>query len=296
MKRVLIVIVLVTLAAVAGLWRANSRSNGTAGSQASSANTQDSAGDTREEIRRTFQLSPGAEISVTGINGKVDIQTSDTSTAEVYVLRTARSRESLDRRRVVIEQTSSGLIVRAESNNVSWWKRIFSHNPNEEVTIKAPRQIALALKGINGRVNGGEIEGAIDIQGINGRVDVRQAKGSAKVSGINGNITVGLQELDERGVQASGINGSLELRLANGVNADLVAKGINGKLRSDIPEVPIGKGEYGTRYSARIGNGGPPINVNGINGNIILSRMGAAAAEGGAAQDKKMALKEKSSL
>ncbi|MEO8435232.1 MAG: hypothetical protein ABI596_10080 [Pyrinomonadaceae bacterium] len=295
MKRVLIVIVLVTLAAIAGLWRANSRSN-SAGNQASSANAQESAGDAREEIHRTFQLSPGAEIAVTGINGKVDIQTSDTSTAEVYVLRTARSRESLDRRRVVIEQTSAGLVVRAESNNVSWWKRIFSHNPNEEVTIKAPRQIALALKGINGRVNGGEIEGPIEVKGINGRVELRQAKGSAKVSGINGNITMGLQELDERGVQASGINGSLELRLANGLNADLVAKGINGRLRSDIPEVPVGKGEYGSRYSARIGNGGSPINVSGINGNVILSRMAIASAPGGAAQDKKMALKEKAAL
>src|SRR5687768_9179350 len=211
MKRILIVVVLVALAAIAGLWRANSRSNSSE-SQASSANAQESAGDAREEIRRSYQLSPGAEISISSINGKVDIQTSDTGTAEVYVLRTARSRESLDRRRVVIEQTSSGLVVRAESNNVSWWKRIFGHNPNEEVTIKAPRQIALALTGINGRVNGGEIEGPLDIKGINGRVDVREAKGSAKVSGINGNISVGLQELNDRGVQASGINGSLELR------------------------------------------------------------------------------------
>ena len=294
MKRVLIVIVLVALAAIAGLWRANSRSN-SAGSEASYANAADSAANGREEIRRSYQLSPGAEISISGINGKVDIQTSDTSTAEVYVLRTARSRESLDRRRVLIEQTSDGLVVRAESSNVSWWKRIFGHNPNEEVTIKAPRHIALTVKGINGRVSGGEIEGPIEVKGINGRVELRQAKGSAKVSGVNGNISVGLQELDERGVQASGINGSLELRLADGVNADLVAKGINGKLRSDIPEVPIGKGEYGSRYSARIGNGGPPINVNGINGNVVLSRLVVAAVEDGA-KDKKMALKEKAAL
>ena len=290
MKRILIVVVLVTFAAIAGLWKANSRSN--SGSQAPAAG--ESAGNTREEIRRTFQLSPGAQVTISGINGKVDIQTSATNTAEVYVLRTAGSHESLDRRRVIVEQTSSGLVVRAESNNVSWWKRIFGRNPHEEVSIKAPRQIALALKGINGRVSGGDIEGAIDIKGINGRVDLGQARGSAKVSGVNGNISVGLQELDERGVTASGINGSLELRLADGVNADLVAKGINGKIRSDIPEVPVGKGEYGSRYSARIGNGGSPITVSGINGNVILSRLVVAAHDG--AQDKKMAIKEKAAL
>lgn len=295
MKRVLIVVVLVALAAVAGLWRANTRSN-SAGNQSTAASGGESASATREEIRRSYQLSPGAQVTISGINGKVDIQTSETSTAEVYVLRTAGNHESLDRRRVVIEQTASGLVVRAESNNVGWWKRIFGRNPHEEVTIKAPRQIALALKGINGRVNGGDIEGALDINGINGRVDLGQAKGSAKVSGINGNISLGLQELDERGVQASGINGSLELRLANAVNADLEVKGINGKLRSDIPEVPVGKGEYGSRYSARIGNGGSPIKVSGINGNVILSRLAAAAAQEGVVPDKKLAIKGKAAL
>lgn len=295
MKRVLIVVVLVVIAAIAGLWRANSRS-GSAVNQASAAGTSESAGDQREEIRKSYQLSPGAQVTISGINGKVDIQTSETDTAEVYVLRTAGSRESLDRRRVVIEQTPSSLLVRAESNNVSWWQRIFGRNPHEEVTIKAPRRIALALKGINGRVNGGDIDGSVDIKGINGRVELGQAKGSAKVSGINGNISVGLQELDERGVQASGINGSLELRLANGVNADLVAKGINGKLRSDIPEVPIGKGEHGSRYSARIGNGGSPINVSGINGNVLLTRLVVAAAQDQPAPDKKNVTKAKSAL
>lgn len=296
MKRILIVVVLVMFAAIAGLWRANSRSN-SAGNQASAAGANESAADTREEIRRTYQLSPGALVTITGINGKVDIQTSETNTAEVYVLRTASSHESLDRRRVVIEQTSAGLVVRAESNNVSWWKRIFGRDPHEEVNIKAPRQIGLALKGINGRVSGGDIEGAIDIKGINGRVDLGQARGSAKVSGINGNISVGLQQLDERGVQASGINGSLELRLADGVSADLVVKGINGKLRSDIPEVPIEKAEYGSRYSARIGNGGSPINVSGINGNVLLTRLSVAEAQDNAAPDKKkVATKEKAAL
>lgn len=293
MKRVLIVVVLVIIAAIAGLMRAHSRSNS---AYQSSAAGSESTGDAREEIRKSYQLSPDAQITISGINGKVEVQTSETDTAEVYVLRTANNRESLDRRRVVIDQTPSSLTVRAESNHVSFWSRLWGRNPNEEVTIKAPRRIALLLKGINGRVSSGEVDGPVEAKGINGRVELGQVIGSVKVSGVNGNISVGLKDLDQRGVQASGINGSIELRLANGVNADLVAKGMNGRVRSEIPEVIVDKGDYGSSYSARIGTGGAPINVSGINGNVLLTRLMVAGTPDKTTTEKKAGASAKSAL
>ena len=47
---------------------------------------------------------------------------------------------------------------------------------------------------------------------------------------------------------------------------------MNGNVRSEIPEVTIEKDDYGSRYSARIGNGGPPLTFSGINGNVRLMR------------------------
>ena len=61
-------------------------------------------------------------------------------------------------------------------------------------------------------------------------------------------------------------------------NADLTAKGMNGRVRSEIPEVTVDKEEYSSRYSARIGNGGAPISISGINGNVRLTRTESAAA------------------
>ncbi|MEA2204363.1 MAG: hypothetical protein QOE77_1139 [Blastocatellia bacterium] len=278
MKRILIVVVLVVLAGVAGLMRAQrSRSDAPAAQQAA-GEIWSSDGEVREDLRKTYQLAPDAQLSISGINGRVDIKTSETDTAEVHVVRTATSRENLDRRQVIIEQTSAGLIIRAE-NHGSWWSHLWGSTPKEEITVSAPRRIALTLKGINGRVNGGDVDGAIDVTGVNGKVELSQAKGSAKISGINGNISLGLRDLNERGVQASGVNGSLELRLGAGLNADLVAKGMNGRVRSDIPEVSVQEGEYGSHYSAHIGSGGTPINISGINGNVSLTRLGAAVGE-----------------
>jgi hypothetical protein len=108
-------------------------------------------------------------------------------------------------------------------------------------------------------------------------VELGQANDWAEISGVNGSISVGLNKLGNSGVRISGINGSIELRLAPGLNAELNANGMNGSVRSEIPDVTVDKNEYGSRYSARIGNGGAPITISGINGNVRLTRANVAA-------------------
>jgi hypothetical protein len=278
MKRVLIVVVLVIGAAMLGLWRTHGGVREGL-SRAVGMSSDDSQAEVRDEIRKSFQLEPGARLEVQGINGKVEIQTSDTKTAEVYVLRVGNGSESLSRREVVIEQTATGLLVRGkEARHLGIWEHLFGRNPKEEVTIKAPRQIALSLKGINGHVSSGDIDGPIEAKGINGDVQLGAASQSVDIAGINGRIVVGLKELGERGAHVSGVNGGIELRLANGLNADLTARGMNGSVRSDISDVTVNKDEPGSRYSAHIGSGGAPISLSGINGNVRLTRAESTAA------------------
>ena len=57
--------------------------------------SDDSQVEVRDEIRKSFELQPGARLDVQGFNGRVEIQTSYTKTAEVYVLRTANLSSSL---------------------------------------------------------------------------------------------------------------------------------------------------------------------------------------------------------
>jgi len=287
MRRVLIVVVLIIGAAILGLWRSQGgvRQGLT---RAVGASSEDSQGDARDETRKSFELKPGARVEVQGINGSVEVQTSDTKTAEVYVLRTAGSRDSLSRREVTIEQTANGLLVRGkDARHAGIWEHLFGgRNPREEVTIKAPRQIALALRGVNGRVRSGDIDGPLEVKGVNGSVELGETSGPAEISGINGRISVGLKSLDDRGARVSGVNGGIELRLASGLNADLTAKGMNGNVRSEISEVTVDKQEYSRSYSARIGSGGAPITISGINGNVRLTRADTTA-DSSVASDKK---------
>ena len=74
MRKVLIVVVLVIAAAVLGMY-ARGRVHGF-NRPAGSENAE--TGQTRDEIRKSFTLQTGARVEVLGINGKVEVQTSDT--------------------------------------------------------------------------------------------------------------------------------------------------------------------------------------------------------------------------
>ena len=138
MKRVLLVIALVIVAAIAGIVRSHTHI-GRRGLQFSSQNP--SGTEARDEIRKTFDLAPGARVTVSGINSAVNVETADIKTAEVYILRTGEGAESLNRRKIVIENTASSLTIRGEKGDVGFFDRLFGKNPKEQVTLKLPRQI-----------------------------------------------------------------------------------------------------------------------------------------------------------
>jgi hypothetical protein len=272
MKKVLLVVVLLVAAAALGLWRSHGGVRAGLNRVVNAGSADNSSAVTNDETRKTFELKPGARVEVQGINGFVEVQTSDTKTTEVYVRRTADTANSLSRRELIVEETGEGIIVRSKRKHVGLWDHLFGKDPKEEVTIKAPRQIALSIRGVNGRVSSGDIEGSLEMKGINGRVELGLISDSVELGGINGTVSLGLRRLDERGARISGVNGGIELKIANGLNADLSSKGLNGNVRSEISDVTVNRDDHWTRYSARIGDGGAPIELSGINGNVKLTR------------------------
>jgi hypothetical protein len=276
MKKIVLIVLLLGIAGIAGVVRSHTKGGGAAWPLIIHADKQ-TGNRVREEIRKNFELAAGTRVEVSGINGWVKIETSDSKTADIYIERFGECAEVLNRRKITVENTAAGLTIRGEKGDAGLLSRMFGSKPTEHVTLRLPRQISLVTNGVNGAVTSGEIDGAIEINGINGKVDVAQAVGSAELSGINGNVSVGLKQIGKNGVDISGINGNIELRLSDGVNADLEAHGMNGQLSSDLPNVSVDKSSHGN-YSAQIGSGGNSISASGINGNIRLTRLINAAS------------------
>jgi hypothetical protein len=275
MKKIILVVLLLGIAGVAGVVRSHTKSGRSAWPLVINSDKQ-AASNVREEIRKSFQLDSGARVEVAGINGWVKIETSDSKTADVYIERFGESQEVLNRRKVIVEATAGTLTIRTEKVDSNLLTRLFGSAPREQVTLRLPRQVSLIASGVNGSVTTGAIDGPVEVHGVNGTVDVAQAIGSAELSGINGNISFGLRQLSKE-VNIHGINGNIELRLGEGVNAALDAHGMNGRVTSDLPDVVVDRSHHGS-YSAQIGKGGSAISASGINGDIRLTRIATAAS------------------
>jgi hypothetical protein len=227
----------------------------------------------RDEIRQTLELAPGATVEVSAINGSVELETANIAAAELHIVRSARDRADLEYHKIIIEHSPNRLVVRGEKDPERRSTR--GREVRQRVTMKIPRQVDLRATGINGRVTVGAVDGPVRLDGINGRVEVAQATGYSDISGINGRVEMTIAALGPRGLSVRGINGGVELKFTEDLNADLDVSGVNGSVSADMPNVTIQGKLDRSNFRARIGAGGSPISVSGVNGRVRLSRVGA---------------------
>ena len=227
----------------------------------------------RDEINQTLNLANGARVEVSGINGMVEIETANTSTAEIHIVRSANNRADLEYHRIVVEQAADRLVVRGEKEN-DRTRNGHGHEVRQRVMLKIPRQVDLSTSGINGKVTVGAIDGPVRLSGINGKVDEAQARGYSDISGINGRVSITVTGLGERGIHVSGINGGVELKFAEDLNADLDVSAVNGAVNTDVSNVTVQGKLDRSNFRAKIGSGGSPISISGVNGRVRLSRVG----------------------
>jgi hypothetical protein len=242
----------------------------------------------KEEIRRVYQLAPGSVVDVSGINGSIDLETADTEIAEVLIVRSANKREDLQFRQIAILHEPNRLRIRTEDDR----KSIFSEmatvpEGKQRVILKVPHKVRFNTNRLNGNLTTGEIDGRVDINGVNGAVKIGQARGEAFFRGINGSIEATIAKLADEGVRVTGVNGNTKLSFIGDVNANIEASGFIGDVQPDLPKVEVQSSESMVgSYKARIGSGGVPIRVEGVNGNVYLVKAGKDAPESAKATAK----------
>ena len=225
----------------------------------------------QEETRQSVRLESGARVEVRGINGSVEVNTADTDTADVHILRTASNTDDLEYGKVTVEASSASLVIHGENNGAGglWhWLWGGGGQVKQEVTLVLPRRVELLTKGVNGPVRVGEVEGSVAVEGVNGRVEVAQSFGHSEIKGVNGNVKFGVAQLGAQGMEIKGVNGNIEVRFKENIDADIEVKGNNGGLSLNVPNVTMQERENFSNMRARLGRGGAPIDIKGVNGQI----------------------------
>ena len=260
----------------------------------------------RDEINRTFQLAPGSHVEVSSIRGPVEITNSDGATAEVQIIRTARTQADLEYHKVEVEQTGNGLVVRGIQEPEQRDRQ--NIQVNHYVILKLPRSIDLKVSSVSGSLKVGDVDGDTNVSSISGSARIGHVGGKLHVNSISGNLEVGnvnadarvnsisgnlglgqvngsievqsvsggvnftLLSLSPQGIRIKSVSGSIEIGFKSDVNADFSAESISGQVYLNVPNVNRESEENSSNVHARIGAGGTPISIWSVSGNIRLKQ------------------------
>jgi len=164
---------------------------------------------------------------------------------------------------------------------------------NASIILKTVNEGEIEVKGINGKcklnnvndhIDVNDLTGDFEIHTVNGPIRIDRVTGSGDAHTVNGPVTVNFVKNPPKDCSFKTINGKLKINFQKGLSADFKIKTFNGKIYSDFPSSYLpqspGKGERkGGKYiyksdgfqGIRIGNGGPKIKMDTLNGNIYIA-------------------------
>lgn len=221
----------------------------------------------KDEINMNVDLSPGATVTVTDIAGPVEIETYDGRTAEVHVVRSARSAEELQKKKITVDHTSSSLTIQTEEHRGINWDHA---NVRQRVTLKVPRAVSVRVNDVAGHVNVGDIEGEAHINDVAGALRVGRVTGSPTINDIAGSVTLAVGRIGDGGVRLSDIAGRLELVVDEDTNADIDVSDISGKIDVGVANVSVVGKIDPEEFHGKIGAGGPRISISDIAGSVTV--------------------------
>jgi hypothetical protein len=255
-------------------------------------------------VARTLRVAGTGDrtLDVRAVTGSIHVTAADVPNVEIQVRRITRARSDADlrdaERDVTLDFVEDGARVRAvvreaggvvcgePSNRGRTWPQ--RYEVAFEFTVRVPRRTNLQLCAMNGddiRVEG--TDGEFDVRHLNGRITMSDVRGGGSAETLNGSVTVTFAESPRTPTWLKTLNGNVEATFPAALSADLVLKTRHGELLTDfdvktLPEPP-GTAERrngmfvyrsGGAARVRVGQGGPEISMETMNGDVRVIRAG----------------------
>src|ERR1051325_313915 len=257
-----------------------------------------------ETIRKTFTLSAAHKIlDVDNVFGSIEVAGGQGDQGQLVVNKTSYA-ESKDRmetakKEVTLDITDQPDLLklyvngpfRCNCNNggggcVSW-NGDHGYTVKMDFQLQVPRNIEVKLRTVNsGHVHVRDVAGNFSVHNVNGGVEMENIAGSGTAKTVNGGVKVSFAENPRENSDFGTINGNIDLYFVRGLSADFRFKTMNGSIYSDfdmtsLPTRPVSAEHRGSKFvfrsdrftGGRIGNGGPEIKTENLNGDIrVLER------------------------
>lgn len=231
----------------------------------------------REEFHQTYPLSATGRVSLENINGGVQIKVWDRAALQLDAIKKAYRKDRLDEAKIEVTSTEENIRIKTEypSRNQTFRSGEGRYNNPAivEYILTVPRKAMLeTIELVNGSLDIDGVEGDVKASSINGKVVARGLMGEAKLSTINGQLHAIFVKLDDaKPISLNSVNGGVNLIIPSDANAAIRASTVHGGISNDFG-LQVRHGDYvGHNLDGQIGNGGPRIKLENVNGSIRIS-------------------------
>lgn len=265
------------------------------------------AQDQRETIKKTgsFNSAGGTRVlSVENIQGFVHVEAYNGDKVELVAQKriSARNQQEVEKgqREVEVKLIEAGdsiyvyveapFIFRKQprSRNIMINLEDIKYDYQVDMTLRVPTKTNLAVSTVNnGDVMITGVNGDLKVRNVNGPLKLVDVVGKTDASTVNGRIDVFFAGNPNADAHFKTINGNVNVNYAPKLNASVSFKSMNGQFYTDLSEVEMmpvrviknheGQGS-GTVYKIdkmqgyKVGNGGPTLSFETLNGNIYLKK------------------------
>jgi len=218
-----------------------------------------------QDFHRTVPLSADGRVSLSNINGDVEITGWNRNEVQIDAVKTARDQQRLDEAQIEVNANSNS--VEIETHYPS---HLVNNNPaSVHYTLHVPENARIdKVNLVNGSLTVQKVTGEITANLVNGKLRASDLAGEADLATVNGTIEANYTSLNNvREIRLKSVNGSVDLLLPQSPNADVSASTVNGGISTDFPLTV--KGHWiGKNMSGTLGSGGVHIELNNVNGSI----------------------------
>jgi len=224
----------------------------------------------KENFDKSYPIAADGRVSLSNVNGDVQVAVWDQNTVRVQAVKEAESSEDLANLRIEVSATASSVAIDTHYPNTHG----SGHHLSVQYTLTVPKGVSLdKFELVNGNLSAAGIGGRLKARLVNGDAKLTGLTGSIDAHAVNGELNVELDAL-ARGqeVELETVNGAIELRLPAAVGAEIHAKTVNGRLSNEFG-VPVNKHEYvGADMTGTIGSGGADVRLETVNGKIRVAK------------------------
>ncbi|HME09578.1 MAG TPA: DUF4097 family beta strand repeat-containing protein [Bryobacteraceae bacterium] len=219
----------------------------------------------KEDFHKTFEVQPGATLSVENFNGAIEISGGEGNTVDVSGTKYANRREALNE--IKVDMTASSGSVRIRTEHPDFWN---GGGGGVRYAIRVPKKMLLdRIQSSNGLIQVDDVEGSARLRTSNGTIRVSDVKGELNADTSNGRIEI------------RGLDGNASLHTSNGtIDAEashgrFEARTTNGKIDARLSDpaadstvrLETSNGHVELRLD---GKNVPDVHVRSSNSGIVL--------------------------